>query len=253
MAWAVCAVVVALPAVSANAAPAPTGTHCGLGLPPGAPGFAEAQAQLSIEAKTSGYLNVCEANLERYRIAFLPSQPIMASLPFQPVDLSRTKFVYFDSLGAMSEPNDSTRARLYRGFRMPDGHTATLFEHDMSVDGSSTWRASEDEPESINGMPARLTVLQAGSGDAISHLSWVEGRRAYELWIDANVTGTPMREQLFALAASLPASVSACPEEQPIKPARMGADGFPSAEPTPMTLTQAEVGTPSDNRKRPCK
>jgi hypothetical protein len=221
-------------------------------LPPDAPGFAEAQAQLSIEAKTNGYLNVCEANLERYRIAFLPSAPIMAGLPFPPVNLSRSKFIHFDSLGAMGEPNNSKSARLYRGFRMPDGHTVTLFEHDMSVDGSSTWRASQDEPERINGMPARLTVLQARSGDAISHLSWVEGRRAYELWIDANVTGTPMREQLFALAASIPPSVPACPKERPIKPARMGADGFPSDEPTRMTLTEAEVSAMSDDSKRPC-
>jgi hypothetical protein len=226
---------------------------CGLGLPPGAPGFAEAQAQLALEAKTNGYLKVCEANLERYRIVFRPSAPIMADLSFQPVNLSGTQFAHFKSLGAMIEPDNTSHTRLYRGFLMPDGHTVTLFEQDMSVDGTSTWRAPEDEPERINGMPARLSVFQAPSGNAISHLSWVERRRAYELWIDANVVDTPLRKQLFALAASLPPSVPACPNEVPPKSARMGADGFPAAEPIPMTLTQAEIDAISDRSKRPCK
>ncbi|ALK98423.2 hypothetical protein AM586_21755 [Massilia sp. WG5] len=177
----------------------------------------------------------------------------MADLSFQPVNLSSTQFAHFKSLGAMIEPDNTAHTRLYRGFLMPDGHTVTLFEQDMSVDGTSTSRAPEDEPERINGMPARLSVFQAPSGKAISHLSWVERRRAYELWIDANVVDTPLRKQLFALAASLPPSVPACPNEVPPKPARMGSDGFPAAEPIPMTLTQAEIDAMSDRSKRPCK
>jgi hypothetical protein len=251
--WALVAIAVALPVAFSHARPAPGGVSCGLGLPPGAPGFAEAQAQLALEAKTNGYLKVCEANLERYRIVFRPSAPIMADLSFQPVNLSGTQFAHFKSLGAMIEPDNTSHTRLYRGFLMPDGHTVTLFEQDMSVDGTSTWRAPEDEPERINGMPARLSVFQAPSGNAISHLSWVERRRAYELWIDANVVDTPLRKQLFALAASLPPSVPACPNEVPPKSARMGADGFPAAEPIPMTLTQAEIDAISDRSKRPCK
>lgn len=251
--WAIVGIAVTLHVTFTHARPAPSGTSCGLGLPPGAPGFAEAQAQLALEVKTNGYLKVCEANLERYRIAFQPSAPIMASLPFQPVNLSGTQFAHFKSLGAMIEPDNTSRTRLYRGFRMPDGHTVTLFEQDMTVDGTSTWRAPQDEPERINGMPARLSVFQAPSGNAISHLSWVERRRAYELWIDANVVDTPLRKQLFALAASLPPSVPACPNEVPPKPAPMGADGFPAAEPMPMTLTQAEMDAMFDRSKRPCK
>ncbi|KLU37001.1 hypothetical protein AB595_06695 [Massilia sp. WF1] len=251
--WALAAIAVALPMTFPHARPAPGSVSCGLGLPPGAPGFAEAQAQLALEAKANGYLKVCEANLERYRIAFRPSAPIMADLSFQPVNLSSTQFAHFKSLGAMIEPDNTAHTRLYRGFLMPDGHTVTLFEQDMSVDGTSTSRAPEDEPERINGMPARLSVFQAPSGKAISHLSWVERRRAYELWIDANVVDTPLRKQLFALAASLPPSVPACPNEVPPKPARMGSDGFPAAEPIPMTLTQAEIDAMSDRSKRPCK
>jgi hypothetical protein len=236
------------------AGPALGGTlSCGLGLPPGAPGYAEAQAQASAEAKRNGYLRVCDANLNRFHIAFRPSSATMASLAFQPVDLSGTQFAHFESLGAMVEPDNAVRSRLYRGFRMPNGHTVTLFEQDMSVDGTNTWRAPEEEPERINGLPARLGVFQAPSGNAISHLSWVERRRAYELWIDANVAGTPLRDQLFALAASLPPSVPACPNEVPPKPARMGVDGFPVHEPMPMTLTQAEMDAMFDKAKRPCK
>jgi hypothetical protein len=133
---------------------------------------------------------------------------------------------------------------------MPGGRAVTLFEHDMSVDGSSTWRNSEDEPERINGLPAQLTILQAPSGNAISHLSWVEQRRSYELWIDANVVNSPLREQLFALAASLPPSVPGCPNEVPPKPVRLGADGFPAYEPAPREIEMDVTFTAST---RPCK
>ena len=136
---------------------------------------------------------------------------------------------------------------------MPDGHTLTLSEHDMSADGTNTWRAPEEELERINGLPARLTVLEASSGKAILHLSWVEGRRDYELWIDANVAREPLREQLFDLAASLSRSVPACPKEPPPKPVRLGPDGLPADEPMPAVLTQAEVDRMFDKSKRPCK
>jgi hypothetical protein len=226
---------------------------CGLGLPPGAPGFAESEAQQELEVKTNGYRKVCDANLDRYRISFRPLATTMSSLPFQPADLSGTQFAHFASLGAMIESVNTDRSRLYRGFRTPEGHTITLFEHDMSVDGSSAWRDPKDEPERINGLPARLVVLQTPAGKAISHLSWFERRRAYELWIDANVVGTPLRERLFALAASLPPSVPGCPNEPPPKQVRVGPDGFPEAEAMPLTLTQAEMDAMLDKSRRSCK
>ena len=136
---------------------------------------------------------------------------------------------------------------------MPDAHTVTLFEWDMSVDGASSWRDPKDEPERINGLPARLVILQAPSGQAISHLSWEAQRRSYELWIDANVVNTPLRDRLFALAASIPPALPACPNEVPPKRPRLGADGFPMSEPIPATLTDADIDTMSDSSKRPCK
>lgn len=226
---------------------------CGLGLPPGSPGFAEAQAKELAEAKMHGYLRVCDANLDRFRIAFLPSAAIMGSLAFQPVELRGTAFAQFESLGAMAEPDDASGARLYRGFRMANGRTVTLFEHDMSVKGTSSWRDPKDEPERINGMPARFSVLQAPSGNAISHLSWVERRRSYELWIDANAAGTPLRDQLFALATAIPLSVPACPNEVLPKPVRMQANGLPAEEPIAAGLTEAEFNAKFAETKRPCK
>ena len=70
--------------------------------------------------------------------------------------------------------------------RLPHAGRApvTLFEHDMSADGSRSWRDPKDEPERINGMPARLVVMEAASGKAVSLLSWFEGRRGYQLWVD---------------------------------------------------------------------
>lgn len=251
--FAFAAIAVALPLAFSHTTSAKGTASCGLGLPPGAPGFAEAQARRALEVQTNGYLKVCEADLERYRIAFQPSATILASLRFQPVDLSGTPFAFFKSLGALIEPGSSAHTRVYRGFVMPDGHSVTLFEEDMSAEGTSTWRAPEDEPERINDIPAHLGVLQAPSGNAISHLSWVERRRAYELWIDANVVTTPLRKQLFALAASLPRSVAACPNEAPPKAARLGIDGLPATEAIPMTLTQAETDVMPGSGKRPCE
>ena len=233
---------------SSNAAPS-----CGLGLPPGAPGYAEAMAKEALEAQKNGYFKVCDANLERYQIAFRPLASTAAGLAFQPVDLSATEFAHFVSLGGYIESDDKEGARLYRGFRTTDGHTVTLSEHDMSVDGTTTWRDPKNEPERVNGLPARLSVLQTSAGKAVSHLSWVERRRDYEFWIDANVAGTPLRERLFALAASLPPSVPGCPRERPPKPMRIGENGSPVHDPMPLTMTRAEMDLMFDSSQRPCK
>lgn len=246
----------AIPAYAAltRAEPAPGGGRsCGLGLPPDAPGYAQEQAQLTLDAKKHGYLRVCDADLDRYRIGLEPLATATAHLAFQPVDLSGTQFARFASLGGKSESVTDVRAILYRGFRTPDGHTVTLFEHDLSADGSVTARNPEDEPERIHGLPARFSVFQTPAGKAISHLSWRAQRRWYELWIDANVVGTPLRAQLFALAASLPLSVPACPNARLPEPIRMDANGVPIVPPAPKTMTYAELDALRDKARRPCK
>ncbi|GGX95042.1 hypothetical protein GCM10007386_27540 [Pseudoduganella dura] len=231
----------------------PGGTpSCGLGLPPDAPGFAEAEARIALESKQKGYQQVCDANLERYRIRFQPLAATLENLAFQPVDLSRTPFARFRSLGALPERSNGRHTGVYRGFRTTDGHKVTLFEQDMSVDGISRWRDPKDEPERINGLPARLDVFHTPAGKALSLLSWVEGRRDYQLWIDTSVANTPARAQLFALAASLPASVPACPGEVPPQPVRIGHDGLPIHE-MPLTLPIDEDSAAPGDGKRACK
>jgi hypothetical protein len=44
------------------------GTACGLGPPPGSPGYAEAVARHEAEVRQRGYELVCDANLARYDI-----------------------------------------------------------------------------------------------------------------------------------------------------------------------------------------
>lgn len=231
-----------------RATPVP-GESCGLGMPPDAPGFQAAKQREQAEARKNGFLRVCESNLQRYKISFKPMAQAYKDLAFQPVELARTPFSQFKSLGAMAEAVDRTRSRFYRGFQTPDGHRLTLFEHDLSADGSSIWRDPADEPERIQGKRARLIVLQAGPGNAISSLSWTEGRRYYELWIDANVARSPLRKQLFAWAGSLPRSIPGCPNEIPPKPVVIGPDGRPMHEPPPAFLTD----TPMTESDRPCK
>ena len=94
------------------------------------------------------------------------------------------------------------------------GYRANLADQ-RAWDRARTYRRPEDEPDRINGLRARLIVMEVKQGQAVSHLPWVEGRRSYELWMDPNVAREPLRAQLCALAASLPKSVPACPDEPP--------------------------------------
>lgn len=168
------------------------------------------------ETRRNGFERVCEGDLARFDIAFRSLASSTRELAFTPVDLTHTPFTQFESLGGRAEFEVGVPSILYRGFRLPDGHRVTLFEHDMSADGSRSSRAPEDEPERINGLLARLVVLEAAPGTAVSLLSWFDGRREYQLWIDANVARVPLlRDRLFALAASLPHAVPACPNEPP--------------------------------------
>lgn len=217
---------------------------CGLGLPPDAPGFAQQKAERAAEERKNGSLRVCEADLERYSVTFLPLAAATLGLDFEPVDLRKTPFARLHSLGARAERVSGVDSRLYRGFRTAEGHTLTLFEHDMSADGSRMRRDPEDEPERLNGLPARLVVLQADSGRAVSFLSWRQGRRYYELWIETNAARDPMRARLFELAASLPLAVPACPEDSP-KGAASGPGGSPFDDQVPLTLPAEEMDTSS--------
>jgi hypothetical protein len=51
-------------------------------------------------------------------------------------------------------------------------------------------------------------VLQGEAGKAVSVLSWRAGSRAFQMWIDADVTPGDTRQRLLALAAALPSAVT---------------------------------------------
>lgn len=224
---------------------------CGLGLPPNAAGFEKQEAQRAFEEKTNGFLRVCEADLQRYAVGFVSMDVATLGLDFEPVDLRNTPFAKLVSLGGRAESVTDTQSRLYRGFRTAEGYTLTLFEHDMSAEGSSIWRDPKDEPERVNGLPARLSVFQASSGRSVSVLSWLQGRRYYEIWLEANAARNPLRARLFQLAGSLPVSVPACPNEPPPRRATLGPDGFPVDEPMPRTMTTEQIE--ELGKRRSCK
>jgi hypothetical protein len=211
-------------------------------------------AARELQLRRDGFEHVCKGDLDRFSVAFGSIEKAVRQLAFTPVNLTKTPFAGLEGLGAKTEFESEVPSRLYRGFRTADGHRLTLFEHDMSADGSSTWRNPKDEAERINGLPAQLVVMEDSAGAAISHLSWVEGRRAYELWVDANTKKIrPLHEQLFTLAASLPASIPGCPKEIPPKPVRVGVEGFPVDEPLPQVLDPIETGGVLNGKQRPCK
>jgi len=213
-------------------------------------GYQEYDCHANRTGHADGFERVCPGDLARWDVGFLPNVIATRNLAFTPVDLTHTPFAQLESLGARAETAFGVRSRLYRGFRLPDGHRLTLYEEDMSSNGITTSRRPEDEPERINGVPARLVVMEDPSGKAVSMLSWVEGRRDYQLWIDANIVRVPLREQLFALAASLPRSVPACPNEVLPRKTRRGPDGMPLDDPMP-EITPFNVNAGAD--RRPCK
>ena len=71
------------------------------------------------------------------------------------MDLTRTPFAGFAPLGGSAESIGDARPRLYRSFRMPEGHRIILSEHDMSADGSRSWRDPADEPGCPNEVPPK--------------------------------------------------------------------------------------------------
>lgn len=202
---------------------------CGLGPPPGSDTAGEFDAAYSSEVQRVGYTTVCEGNLERYQIGaeLRPMKEVAPELQFRPVELAGTPFNSFAHLGALAESVSKVNSRLYRSFKMHDGHTVTLFEHDMSADGSHSYRHPKDEPERVNDFPARLVVMQASSGKAVSIISWTEGRRGYELWMDANVIREKKRSQFLALAATLRKSIPARTQEPASEPIMLAPDGMP--------------------------
>lgn len=165
---------------------------------------------------------VARDELARFDIAskLKPLPLALAGLDFDPVDLAGTPLAGLTSLGGMAEDVQGKHARLYRSFRLPDGRTVTLVEHDMAAAGGtrdphdskvSQERGTMDAPDRVNDLPARLHVLRGSAGQAVSILSWQDGQRDYQLWLDAAAQGEA-RQQLFALAAALPTSPAARPD-----------------------------------------
>jgi hypothetical protein len=228
------------------------GLRCGLGPPPDAPDFAAYDARREQEMRERGYELVCDANLARYDIPWKIRTLSAARLEFEPVDLARTPFADLEAKGNQVETVSGKRSRLYRRFGLPDGRVAVLSEHDLSVDHLHTWRAPKDEPERVGQLPARLVVLQTPSGRAVSDLSWTEGRRGYELWVDANAgVDRALRTRMFALAASLPPSRPACPHEAPYNPGPLGPNGLPQGEPLPKSMTEAQMQALTERIEHP--
>ena len=194
-----------------SAQPAPQ-VSCGLGPPPGSPGFAELEQLQEQQRAALGYSLVCDENLRRYDhvAAAQPLPLVMARLAFQPVALENTPFREFEMVGGVPDlPAEAGASALHRIFRTAAGQVIDLREWDLSVLSAEVFSKRELQTQQVNGAPAQLLVVQAPSGRAVSLLAWVEGRRRYELSIDTNVVAAPPSPTLQALAASLPKSVAA--------------------------------------------
>lgn len=212
------------------------GASCTAPPPPGSPGYAEAQAIDAAQAARNDFSTVCVTDLARYDLSsrVRPMADTLPRLAFPPVALDRTPFAKLKVVGGVIEQFSDIASGLYRVFQDENGRAITLFEHDMSADGSQMSRAPGDEQQRVNGLPARLAIVRNGA-KTVSTLTWNEGRRAYELSMDGDVTNDGRRARLFSLAASLLKSVPAKTDEQ-LSPFSVGPDGMPIIAPAPPTL-----------------
>lgn len=185
---------------------------CGLGPPPGSAHFEQHERLQDQQRRALGYVLVCEGDLRRFDYASRAGSLDRATdrLAFTPVSLDSTPFRGFRALGGMPDHfGDGGASALHRTFRSPLGYVVDLFEWDMSVVGGEIKNGADLQTEQVNGAPAQLTVVQVPSGKAVSILSWVEGRRRYELSIDVNVKKLTISPTLIQLASSIPKSVPA--------------------------------------------
>jgi hypothetical protein len=213
---------------------------CGMGVPPGSAGYAAELEERASQIRRNGFLLVCAANLRRYEVTYRRADLSPKSLDFLPVPIRGTEFEKFENLGANIENVNDIRSRLHRGFKTPEGRRVSLFEWDMSADGSN----ASDDPnanERVNGSPAQLIIMETPTREATSLLYWVEKRRSFELTIDSNVIRTGKKDWFLSLAASLPKSTPACPNEIPPKPVRIDSNGMPIFEPMPPILTPEQM------------
>lgn len=219
-------------------------SKCGLGPPPNSPEFENYNAKQQLEMKTRGYVLVCDGDLQRFDLRSKVSllEKVIPKLAFKPVDLTATPFSKLALLGGLTDRPVSGKgaSALYRAFKTESDQTVYLMEWDMSVGGGDVFWKPEDEPERINGVPARLDVLQTTSGKTISLFTWVEGRRFYELWIDANVRQGSGPHPFFKLAASIPKSEPARIDEPIRQPFIVGPDGLPKST-FPSVFTNEDI------------
>ena len=185
--------------------------HCGLGPPPGTTNYAEHERKQTKQRTELGYLLVCEDNLRRYDYLARAKrlEEVLPRLAFKPVSLDATPFSQMKAAGGFADYfSDGRAAGIHRTFKAPAGRIIDLLEWDMSVSGGSVKSQQSLQTERVNDSPAQLTVVQTESGKAMSILSWVEGRRYYELSIDMNVSATGI-SNFIQLARSIPRSVPA--------------------------------------------
>lgn len=185
---------------------------CGLGAPPGSAAFEQHARLQDQQRRTLGHVLVCDSDLGRFDYASTaePLEQATRRLAFNPVSLESTPFHQFHTLGGRPDHfGDGAPAALHRTFRTQQGYVVDLFEWDMSVSGGHLISRADLQTERVNGAPAQLTVVQTPSGNAVSILSWVEGRRSYQLSIDTNVKTSRVSPPLMQLASAIPVSVPA--------------------------------------------
>lgn len=208
---------------------------CGLGPPPGSPKYADHEREQDQQRTALGYVLVCDENLRRFDFApkARPLKQFSSRLAFKLVALEKTPFSRFELLGGISEiESDEGIVALNRVFRSAAGAVIALREWDMSVGGGCSFPMRSDLfTERVHDNPAQLMVYQSPSGQAVSLLYWTEGRREYELSVDANVKQVALSPGLLQLAESLPKSIPAKTKEPSMPAPRFPRPWLPAMPP----------------------
>lgn len=178
---------------------------CGIGQPPGSPGFDDWNKKVEQQRRDLGYLLVCDSNFEQYRFEDqIAEDNTVRRLAFAPRDLDGSAFGKMQFLGSLADGFGDRGAAMYRRvFKGPDGEVITLLEFSLRNDAGVT-RMRNDGLLRIRDAEAQLTIVQATSGKGITLLAWQEDATYIEVTIDRGADDGRSKEHLIRLAESLP-------------------------------------------------
>jgi hypothetical protein len=189
-------------------------TFCGRGPAPGGVEFEEYLSRRQAQQASLGYVRVCEGDISRidghrHLEMFAHARH---RLVFRPLDMSESIFSRFEAIAAIPSHSSNAEAfALKRYFRLEDGRVVSTLEwHMQKAGGGVRWHGNPVTVD-VLGYQARLTRIQAPSGDSYATLSWVVDGVYLEIGVRAPIPSGADDRFVKRLAEALTAAMLKAP------------------------------------------